>query len=438
MFAFSTPGVHLVAPEPRPAVGRVSTDVAAFVGVAEEGPLGQPVRLETWREYLTAFGDLTPAGYLAYAVRAFFANGGRLCWVVRVTAENDAGQPGIAETRQALEALERICEVSLLALPDLHPKPRTEVRTLPVKPRCDVLEPEGSPHPQPLSQEERGAGGAAAGPDVPTQALLLQQELVLHCERMRDRVALLDFPTRPGAVTDPRDVVAWRNSFDSRYTALYFPWVAAPDPLRLEGLLRPMPGAGHVAGAIARSDLSIGVHKPPANEVLGEVEDLTFTADEAIHGELNSNGVNVIRSYAGRGIRIAGARTASSDPAWRFLNVRRLIIMIGQAIEEATQWMVFEPNEASLWQQVERVVGAFLEELWRGGQLDGATPEEAFNVVCDETTNPPQETAAGRLVCLVGVLPPYPAEYVIVRLGKSEGGIEVLSEEAAPRGAGHG
>jgi len=198
-----------------------------------------------------------------------------------------------------------------------------------------------------------------------------------------------------------------------------------PDPLRLEGLLRAVPPSGHIAGIYARGDQRVGVHKPPANETLVAVNDVQPQIDDRAHAQLTDQSVNVIRYCNGRGIRVAGARTLSNDLNWRYVNVRRLMIMIEEAIDEATQWTVFEPNNQDLWRDIDRVARSFLDGLWRRGMLDGATAADAYDVRCDETTNPPEETNAGRVTCLIGVQPPWPAEFVVVRIGKTEGGTEI-------------
>jgi phage tail sheath protein FI len=199
--------------------------------------------------------------------------------------------------------------------------------------------------------------------------------------------------------------------------------------LLLEGTLRSVPPSGHIAGIYAKGDRSVGVHKPPGNEELEGVKDVQIAIDDIAHGALNDVAINVIREYRGRGIRVAGARTLSSDAEWRYVNVRRLLIMIEEAIDEQTQWTVFEPNNPDTWRAIDRVSRSLLDRLWRRGMLDGATPGEAYSVRCDETTNPPAEIEQGRTTCEIGVLPPWPAEFVVVRIGKSQGGTEILERE---------
>lgn len=315
-----------------------------------------------------------------------------------------------------LATLEKVDEVSIVAMPDIMPKPRIGPTKKEPPLDCRVLCKE--PEPPPL----KPAPLEFAPSFDPTVIGNLQSALIAHCERLKDRVAVLD-PMPNDLIPD---VLIWRKQFETKYAALYFPWLMIPDPLRLTGLLRAVPPSGHVAGIYARGDRRVGVHKPPANEELEGVKDVRVAVGDLAHGDLNDQGVNVIRPFQGRGLRVAGARTLSSDTSWRYVNVRRLLIMIEEAIEEQTQWAVFEPNNPALWREIDRVARAFLNDLWRRGMLDGATSEEAYFVRCDETTNPPEETEAGRLICEIGVQPPWPAEFVIVRIGKTEGSTEIV------------
>jgi hypothetical protein len=221
---------------------------------------------------------------------------------------------------------------------------------------------------------------------------------------------------------------------DTSYAALYWPWLRSPDPLRLEGLLRSVPPSGHVAGIYARGDLRVGVHKPPANELVRTINDVTAVSDDVVHATLNADGVNVIRAWNGQGIRVAGARTLSRDGGFRYVNIRRLLTMIEEAFLEDTAWTVFEANGPDLWREVDRIARGFLDRLWRQGMLDGATAAEAYSVTCDETTNPPDEVAIGRLVCLIGVQPPWPAEFVVVRIGRTESVTEIVETAGGTRG----
>jgi phage tail sheath protein FI len=183
----------------------------------------------------------------------------------------------------------------------------------------------------------------------------------------------------------------------------------------------PVPPCGHVAGVWARSDNTRGVHKAPANEVAQGAVGLTYQTTKGEQDTLNPNGINCIRSFPGRGIRIWGARTLSSNPSWRYINVRRLFNYVEKSIENGTQWVVFEPNDRLLWSRVRRDVGNFLRTVWADGALFGATPGEAFYVKCDDELNPPASRDMGRLIIEIGMAPVKPAEFVIFRISQWAG-----------------
>ncbi|HEV2087177.1 MAG TPA: phage tail sheath family protein [Cryptosporangiaceae bacterium] len=253
----------------------------------------------------------------------------------------------------------------------------------------------------------------------------VQLAMIAHCELMGDRMAILDPP--PGL--SPQQVKEWRvegAGYDSKYAALYYPWVKVSDPAT--GTTMHLPPSGHLAGIWARNDDTRGVHKAPANEVIRGVVSLETQVTKAEHDLLNPIGVNCIRSFPGRGIRVWGARTLSSDPAWRYLNVRRLFNYLEESILGGTQWVVFEPNDDALWARIRRTIGAFLVNEWRKGALFGLTPDEAFYVKCDRETNPAEGIDAGQVVCEVGVAPVKPAEFVIFRLAQFSGGTSLVSE----------
>ena len=199
----------------------------------------------------------------------------------------------------------------------------------------------------------------------------VQLAMIAHCELMGDRVAILDAP--PGL--NAQQVKEWRvdkAGYDSKYATLYWPWIKVFDPVTAQGQL--VPPSGHMAGIWARNDDTRGVHKAPANEVIRGALALELKITKGEHDQLNPTGINCIRAFPGRGIRVWGARTLSSDPAWRYLNVRRLFNYVEESILEGTQWVVFEPNDIDLWQRVKRTLNAFLIRTWRDGALFGATP----------------------------------------------------------------
>ncbi|MEX1103905.1 MAG: phage tail sheath C-terminal domain-containing protein, partial [Dehalococcoidia bacterium] len=200
---------------------------------------------------------------------------------------------------------------------------------------------------------------------------------------------------------------------------LYYPWVQVPNQNpNASSTTMLMPPSGHMAGIWARSDGERGVHKAPANEVARGVLGLALNVTHAEQGVLNPVGINCIRAFPGRGIRVWGARTLSSDPSWRYLNVRRLFNYVEESIQNGTQWVVFEPNDYALWQRVKRDISAFLKRVWMSGALFGATPEEAFFVKCDAENNPPELRDVGQLVIDIGLAPVKPAEFVIFRISQ--------------------
>jgi phage tail sheath protein FI len=208
--------------------------------------------------------------------------------------------------------------------------------------------------------------------------------------------------------------------YDSSYATLYYPWIQVDDPILNQPIY--IPPCGHSAGVWARSDNTRGVHKAPANEVVLGATGLAYNMTKGEQDTLNPNGVNCIRAFPGRGIRIWGARTLSSNPSWRYLNVRRLFNYIEKSIERGTQWVVFEPNDMLLWARVRRDVGAFLSTVWSEGALFGASPAQAFYVKCDEELNPPESRDLGRLIIEIGIAPVKPAEFVIFRISQWAGG----------------
>ncbi len=246
----------------------------------------------------------------------------------------------------------------------------------------------------------------------------LQGMMITHCERMGDRVAIIDAPPD----LTPQEVKNWRMNvagFDSSYAAMYYPWIEIMDPITSKVI--KVPPSGHVAGVWARSDNTRGVHKAPANEVVQGAVGLGYQTTKGEQDTLNPIGVNCIRSFPGRGVRIWGARTLSSDPAWRYINVRRLFNYVEKSIENGTQWVVFEPNDRMLWGRVRRDVSNFLTMVWRDGALFGANPAEAFYVKCDDELNPPASRDLGRLVVEIGLAPVKPAEFVIFRISQWAG-----------------
>jgi phage tail sheath protein FI len=303
----------------------------------------------------------------------------------RVVADDYVGD---VSERTGFGGLEAIDEITMVAVPDL------------------------------MSAYKRGM--------VDMEALkAVQLAMIAHCEQMGDRMAIIDPP--PGL--SPQQVKEWRMDlagYDSKYAAMYYPWIKIFDPST--GLNSFVPPSGHMAGVWARNDATRGVHKAPANEIVRGAVTLESGLTKVEQELLNPIGVNCIRSFPGRGIRVWGARTLSSDPAWRYLNVRRLFNYLEESILNGTQWVVFEPNDDALWARVRRTISAFLVTEWRKGALFGLTPDEAYYVKCDRETNIAETIDAGQVICEVGLAPVKPAEFVIFRLSQFSGGTSLVNE----------
>lgn len=239
----------------------------------------------------------------------------------------------------------------------------------------------------------------------------VQLTLVAHCENLGSRFAVLDVQKDARKV---QDILNHREILDSTYAALYHPWLQVFDPLDKKNVM--IPPSGSIMGIYARSDNSRGVHKAPANELVKGCTGLDCQFNKEEQDILNPKGVNLIRSFPGQGIRVWGARTASSDGSWKYINVRRLFIYIEESIKANTNWAVFEPNDEVLWVRVQRTISVFLNNMWRNGSLAGSSPEEAFFVNIGRDTMSQDDIDNGRLVCVIGVAPVKPAEFVIFRI----------------------
>ena len=652
MSAYLTPGVYR-RPQPVPItdIRRVRTDVVGFVGFAERGPLPSPderpdplmlaVRLTSWKEFVATFGGFIPYGYLAYAVRAFFENGGSTCYVVRVAATHHAGPlqrpraasfalpgavapqqvatlasaiPGgqreatlsaaggiqaddliaiegsgvtefttvvaVDETRlslgRTLEAehaageavfrytpalrvtatsagnwgnrirlaitpltpgpavrefslrvtvepgrdvsqpvqeefyprlslvaddlkhaptviasrsqliqmeqlqgavliaggadrrgvtngplafgpvrleggrdgvsgvagrdftggpdelrgirlLEEIDEVAVVCAPDVVLEAPPVLKSPPPPPRDPCAPPAPPPKPDVAVADPTATPSAFDPPSIGA----VHQAMIEQCDRLRDRVTIIDPPDRLRVA----EVAGWPAqsgliSRMSRFAALYYPWLKVPDALALDGPTRRVPPSGHVAGVYARVDNQFGVHRPPANAALEFIVDVGEEVTDQQQENLNPYGINVIRSFAGRGIRVWGARSlaARDDSDWRFIHVRRLMSMIEESVDESTQWAVFERNDHALRRTLVHSLSVFLEAIWRRGGLKGELPAQGFFVTCDETNNPASIVASGQIVCQVGVAVAAPMEFLIFEVRQSPGAGQIVEQ----------
>ena len=246
----------------------------------------------------------------------------------------------------------------------------------------------------------------------------VQLALINHCEGQANRMAVLDAPPN----MSPQQIKEWRSDvamYDSPFAAMYYPWIKVSNPAATNGDTEiNVPPCGHMAGIWARTDDTRGVWKAPANEVVRGALDVATNITKAEQGLLNPIGINCIRPFGTRGIRVWGARTLASNTDWTYINVRRLFNMIETTIMEGTQFAVFEPNDQKLWEGLKRTVNAFLRGLWRDGALFGATAEQAFFVKCDAETNPPESIDQGKVVVEIGIAPVKPAEFVVFRISQ--------------------
>lgn len=236
-------------------------------------------------------------------------------------------------------------------------------------------------------------------------------KIVTHCEKMRFRFAAVDAPANISDLNqlDPRTLLR-----ESAYAAFYYPWLMVSDPTT--GARKKVPPGGHALGVYARTDTERGVYKSPANETLRGALELEYDINDGMQEILNPRGVNVIRQFPGRGIRIWGARTMSANSLWKYVSVRRLFIFLERSIHEGTQWVVFEPNDMRLWDRVTDTLRLFLRSQWRQGSLYGRTEEQAFFITCNESTMTQDDIQNGRLICEVGIAPVRPAEFVVFRI----------------------
>lgn len=351
-----------------------------------------PVLITSWVEFKNSFGDFQPkkeavAGppptqgwndqdynrycYLQHAVYGFFNNGGTRCWVMRVASISDL--TGAVKLKGLLDKFAAIDEIALVIAPGAN------------------------------SQDDH-------------------QTILNHCSELEDRFAILDGVKEPNPLTASNIAPAGRSKTGS-YGAVYFPWIKVSDPLSTVPQMVTIPPSGHIAGIYARSDGNRGVYKAPANEEVRGALDLDAEITRAKQDGLNPDGINVLRAFNGT-IKVWGARTRADEDnsQFRYVSTRRYFNFLRESIDEATQFVVFEPNTPALWQSITRDVNEFLLGQWRDGALFGSTAQQAFFVKCDAETNPADVRERGQVVTLIGVAIVKPAEFVIFRIQQMTGG----------------
>lgn len=488
----------------------IGTSTCGFVGHAVKGPVGEPEPISSFAQYLARFGGYFDNGFLTFAVKSFFDEGGTSCYVVRTchytptgpggslqptaapstttfgaasdgtadTLRVDAASPGswgdelsitiahpdattfditvlengnpvesfsglsmdnasndyVASRVNGVSALIVVADLNAAAATDPRPAATGAAPTALLNGSDGLANPDGSSSvvaADYLGDEGTGNGLHAFDPTEDVALIAIPEAVdrdvhvggMAYCENRGDCFYIGFSQERPNTADD---VVAYKsaqgiysggNAISSTYGALYTPWIEVFDPRT--GGRASIPPCGAVAGRYAAVDAARGVHKVAAGitdgkiaTALGVTTDFAFADQE----KLNPKGINVIRRMPGAGTVIWGARTVSSDPEWRYLNVRRLFLFLRGSIDRGTRWVVFEPNDRSLWNSIVGNVTAFLTLSWRDGALVGATAEQAFYVKCDEETNPQESIDLGRVITEIGVAPSKPAEFVVFRI----------------------
>ncbi|QQO09006.1 phage tail sheath family protein [Breznakiella homolactica] len=399
---YQTPGVYVeeVSSGSKP-IEAGATNIAGFLGVAEKGPVNEAVLVTNWTQYTKIFGGLHSKGWLGHGVYQFFQNGGTKAYInnlMELPQEKKKpaakGEEGADQKADAAEApqepvkIENPANIAKLIIgTDDGPGKKTGLCLFDTIPDIALV----------------------AAPGVIDPAA--QDAILTHCEKNRFRFAVLDSPEELEKGIDTMPMPR-----DSIMGAYYFPWIEMYDTAADQNVYAPP--SGGMCGICSRVDGTRGVHKAPANEIFKTALGLKYNLTDAEQELLNPKGINCIREFPGRGIRVWGARTVSSDPEWRYVNVRRLFCMVEQAIQNGTNWVVFEPNTRDLWKKITRNITSFLLNIWRSGALFGDTPEEAFYVRCDDELNPPESIDAGYVVVELGLAPAKPAEFVVFRVSQ--------------------
>ncbi|HET6420520.1 MAG TPA: phage tail sheath subtilisin-like domain-containing protein [Geobacteraceae bacterium] len=391
-----TPGVYRYEETPGAAITGLSSGIPLFIGYSAKGfpaDLGaagkmySPCGINSWSQFVYAFGDTLGKYLLAYAVRGFFSNGGTTCYVVGIDPADAPDFPSeLIRVLADIHDLPVLENVDLVCVPDIVISGDRETV-------CGLQ--------QTILDFCRGRG-VFQGSD-------------LFCFAVLDAVK----------TADDAEVTSQRMSMSSPDGALYYPWIRLADgPAASGGFVPP---CGHIAGIYARSDSKTGVHKAPANEIIEEALDIGADITDAVQDRLNPDNINCLRSFPGRGIRVWGARTLSTDADWRYINVRRLFLAVCRWAEKILADMVFEPNDIRLWMRVTRELNTCLTDLCRQGAFAGETIEQAFYVKCDAETNSADIRDHGELVVEIGLAAAIPGEYIVVRIIQTEGGTSITS-----------
>ncbi len=373
MSTYQAPGVYstIVSSGNKP-IESVGSSTASFIGQAGELTVGEVKLVTSWAQYQKTFGGVAEGGNFAHGVYGFFLNGGSKAFIYNIGPKKEGqtdedvaalikGEDKGPANRTGLAAFKSINEISLVAAP-----------------------------------------GQTSN--------VVHQMLADHAAECGDRMAVLD------GIEDLKDVQLheFPRIGDCKEAALYWPWIQVFDEATKK--IISVPPSGHVMGVIARVDAERGVHKAAANEVIRGAVGLKYSLTRSEQALLNPRGINLIRDFDDQGIRIYGARTLSADAEWKYLNVQRLFQVAKQSITNGTEWVVFEPNNEQLWGSITRNIRAYLKTLYTAGALKGKTPEEAFYVKCDESTNPNENIDLGIVTIEIGIAPVKPAEFIQINI----------------------
>jgi len=368
---YYTPSVYIdeVIPAPEPGL---ETGIPVFLGLVDDFQAQSDVpsdfvvtSLQDFQQRFTSSDE----GYLAYSLHGYFANGGTLCYVYPLKNNSEVS------LRKALMIIETWGTYDLVCAPDI------------------MLNPD--------------------------KAVEMQRAVLDHCERLGNCFAILDAVNSD----DKSVVIQQRRNLRSKSGALYYPWLQV---LTETSDTRSIPPSGHIAGIYSQTDRTIGVHKAPANEEIVDVIDLSNSIGRETQAFLNPQGINCLRQFYGRGVRVWGARTLSTDVEWRYVNVRRLVITIGRWCERNFANLTFEDNQPRLWQRIERALSAYLKELYLQGALQGKTAKQAFFVKCDTSTNTFDSLDQGLVITQIGLAPTVPSEFVILHIIHNDNGVNVV------------
>lgn len=370
---YQSPGIYsnIVSSGNKP-IESVGSSTVGMLGQCSMGPVNKPMLVTSWAQYVKTFGGVAEGGILAHSVYGFFLNGGSRAYICNIGEKKEGqtagdlaalmkGEDKGPNRRTGIQAFKTIADISLVAAPGM---------TDPV----------------------------------------IHGILADHASSLSDRIAVLDGVEDLGE-TQLHEFPRIGGNADA---ALYWPWIQVFDEESKQMI--HVPPSGHVMGCMARIDNERGVHKAPANESIRGALGLKYTLTREEQALLNPRGINVIRDLDDLGIRIYGARTLSEDPEWKYLNVRRLFQVVRQSIVKGTEWVVFEPNDQDLWGDITRNVRSYLKTLYASGALMGKTPEEAFYVRCDESTNPKENIDLGIVTIEIGIAPVKPAEFVQINI----------------------